>query len=513
MRDLGLQYAIDYEFCDVYFNNQYNGNYILCEAIEIANNRIDPDRVDSLIKIDRIADDSNWFSWDYGSAEILYPQNTSDEFYYNIRKKMNYAFTKIKACKNRVDYEKIKEIIDIDSFAKMYLINEVIDELDNNYLSTFYYYNESENKIYAGPGWDMDKGFGNELVNRGRYYDFNSYADGPPEFLMEADGFNEDVLLVMLEHEEAFDNILKNIDIYSKMISKSHRMSKIRFPFQADGCADYGNDEYNIQYLKDVAYNRIKLIKDTVRNPRNYHRIRFNGSVVYWLKAGETIPDKIIDYACERFGWQYVIYVNGGRFLPENIITTDLSLTGKPIASETADLSTEIEDSETEPSSTDEQPAAVSTTVIQEQSTEKGDIIMALLGIILLATPGIISLMICGDLRDIKKSKIPGLIAEYLVFEFLTFLISYGIITILKGSVTISFAGISRGETYTIFHSNVVFLMAALFLTSSVALGLLKPYYDYAKAGLIKRLPSPDVLDRVITKGQLSDENTSKKET
>ena len=520
-KDIGLPYAVDVAYIDVFFNGKYNGNYVISEAIEVGRNRMELGEGDYLLEYSAGYDAGHGFNQDNSHPwEIHYPEDPSSDEIVFIRQKVNYLFRKIQRCSTLKEYNELKKYIDLDSFAKLYLTNMVGDDGDQNEISMFYYYTVKDDKFHACSAWDFNYGMSGD-------YRYNSYGDGPAEWLTSIPEYEQLLKEVYIDHEEAFDKVKENTRNYIQNYRKSQLMASILFDHNVKrwGMAENKYNENSERLIKWVD-NRISLIKDTVMSPQNYCRVWIRSDYdlwhwnywncnirhAYWVEKGGTIPESFIESLIGG-DWVAIQYENGASFDPEAPIDNDMNLT--LIHADVTDPLQQKSPIPEEPSSTDEQPAAAptTTTVIQEQSTEKGDIIMALLGIILLATPGIISLMICGDLRDIKKSKIPGLIAEYLVFEFLTFLISYGIITILKGSVTISFAGISRGETYTIFHSNVVFLMAALFLASSVALGLLKPYYDYAKAGLIKRLPSPDVLDRVITKGQLSDENTSKKET
>lgn len=52
------------------------------------------------------------------------------------------------------------EWIDVDSWAQKYLLEELFGNYDGGSLSQFFYYEESEGKIYAGPVWDMDSAFG-----------------------------------------------------------------------------------------------------------------------------------------------------------------------------------------------------------------------------------------------------------------------------------------------------------------------------------------------------------------
>lgn len=66
-----------------------------------------------------------------------------------------------KAIENQ-NYNTIAEIIDIDSFAKYYLLNEFTVNPDA-YNSSFYMYQDGKGtKIYAGPVWDFDMALGNQ---------------------------------------------------------------------------------------------------------------------------------------------------------------------------------------------------------------------------------------------------------------------------------------------------------------------------------------------------------------
>lgn len=56
------------------------------------------------------------------------------------------------------------DYIDLDSFVKKYIIEEVTKNIDANKTSQYFYkYDDSiSTKLYAGPVWDYDKGWGNE---------------------------------------------------------------------------------------------------------------------------------------------------------------------------------------------------------------------------------------------------------------------------------------------------------------------------------------------------------------
>ena len=501
-KDIGLPFAVDFEFVDVYLNGNYNGNYMLCEAIEVENNRVELDDGDFLVEVTNdFTDNVTVFNWDYGlPCDVIFPEAASEDKLKEIRHMMNESFQKLNNSDDGEVYKKLQEKLDVDSFAKMFLINMVTNELDNNAASTFYY--SKHGKLYSGPAWDFDHAYNNLIIWFGICPEYNTYGNGPSEWLLTNDEYAEQVREIYDENISAFENVVKNVDAFSDKIEHSLLMTKVMYPLSPTPDSDFGNYDENKSFLKEMVVRRVEIVNDAVHNLDSYCKVTINGKW-YWLKRGGTLPKEFLDFLCKQQNWSGLQYANGTPFQPKRPIDYELVLTGVPI--ETPPV---VEESKTEDTELlKEQPiaAAIPETTISGQIEEKGDIIMALLGIILLATPGAISLLVSGGLKAVNRAKIPEIVLSYLVFEFLTILISYGIITMLKGSVTISFAGISRGENYTIFHSNVVFLMATLFLVSSVALGLLKPYYDCLKDWLVKSMPLPKNFANALAKEKDTD--------
>ncbi len=61
---------------------------------------------------------------------------------------------------NGVSMEELDKIVDVESLAQMYLINEWASNMDASLTST-YFYKPAGDKLYAGPVWDFDIAFGN----------------------------------------------------------------------------------------------------------------------------------------------------------------------------------------------------------------------------------------------------------------------------------------------------------------------------------------------------------------
>ena len=72
------------------------------------------------------------------------------------------------------DYKKMTEILDIESFARYFVVNEFVANPDAYVTSFFMYKNGVDDKIHAGPAWDFDSAFGNRrwgdgAMNEGFY--------------------------------------------------------------------------------------------------------------------------------------------------------------------------------------------------------------------------------------------------------------------------------------------------------------------------------------------------------
>lgn len=66
------------------------------------------------------------------------------------------------------NYDRITEVVDIVSFAKLYLLNEFVKNVDSNLSSVYYYYKDGT--FYAGPPWDYDLASGNPNPTSSRSY-------------------------------------------------------------------------------------------------------------------------------------------------------------------------------------------------------------------------------------------------------------------------------------------------------------------------------------------------------
>lgn len=155
------QYSHRGEFVELYIDGEYIGLYYLVQKIEIAKGSVDlRDDMGVLFEVDTLHQEQETCYMTYlGEClvlvdEVLRGSETGAKQFLAI-------FNQIEEAAMRGDYEKIEEGLDIESFAKYFLINEFTINPDA-YSSSFYLYKDGvDDKIHAGPVWDFDLALGN----------------------------------------------------------------------------------------------------------------------------------------------------------------------------------------------------------------------------------------------------------------------------------------------------------------------------------------------------------------
>lgn len=200
---VGMPYASDSRFVDFYINGVYYGSYLCAQKIEVGKNDLlndisDKDYINAdgsmasdfsfCIEIDpSFSEDDYHFSANSNQVTIKSPELTSDKQYYSeVMNKIKSKFSSLlsKLSSSSATYESMSETIDVDSFAKIYLINELGKNWDSGVSSFYMVYKQSPDgkwRFYASPVWDYDNSLGNcvgiqsDLDNMG-VSDYNEYT-------------------------------------------------------------------------------------------------------------------------------------------------------------------------------------------------------------------------------------------------------------------------------------------------------------------------------------------------
>ncbi len=214
---MGLDYTPNYQMVDLYNNGNYLGSYLVTQKVELGKNslvteeEIEQDDVGGT-ETTNVGKTMAWYEGtptaanyktgtymlefevpDRYQAEVSYftsgqGQNivvTSPE--YATKKEVEFIKGKWDAVEKAVYEHRLDDVrdnIDVESFAKVYLIQELSKNLDSCATSYDLLYKASEGKFYAQPVWDYDWALGNydsSKTGGKKLYGTHTYANADTE--------------------------------------------------------------------------------------------------------------------------------------------------------------------------------------------------------------------------------------------------------------------------------------------------------------------------------------------
>lgn len=166
-RRLDLGFVPDSRFADVFLNGRYNGLYLITEKVECKENRLHVPDCDSLFLFQQTSSDrggGNCFVTGNGQWIMFeYPEEYSEQSFASARLAVRNMESLIMG-ESDVEFE---QHFDLNSWACKFLIDDVFENTDCNFLSSYFYavYKDGDVKYYAGPIWDYDRSIGNSSFN------------------------------------------------------------------------------------------------------------------------------------------------------------------------------------------------------------------------------------------------------------------------------------------------------------------------------------------------------------
>ncbi len=355
---LDMEYNPGSTWIDLYCNGEYQGLYLLTEAVTVGEGRVE------IHNLDKESDESTNISGGYLIERERDDRLESSEINFTTEI-CNYLFT-LKSPENatvaEVDYitnyiqnienlimagdESYKNYIDIDSFAKQFLIDKIVLEPDAMKMSTFYYKDRNSDILKSGPLWDYDRAFGTALE------DYTSAIEAYPDsmndwymtFYQDEEFYNKMIayyeqLLPLLE-----DILYNRIDEYVQMLTPSITMDTTRRPILTTQNTMMSYAEYDsyVKFLKYFLANRLNYLNELWNisydefmvppSTEEYHTVTFlmdDGTLVETrqVKDGEcmeTLP-KLDSFTYS--GWQF--YETGRLYTDFMPIYEDMTFTSK----------------------------------------------------------------------------------------------------------------------------------------------------------------------------------------
>lgn len=181
-KDFSLAYSPLARMADVYLNDDYIGMYTVTETVEIGSTRVDITDIDELLDDGANANeldltggylleiDNNpevlQFSTNSSQITIKAPENldkslASGTKYTYIKNHMSDLFDAVYGDGYLSDGRHFSEVLDLQSCAKYFLLQEMTGNYDACRGSTYFYKDADgiDPKIYMGPVWDGDINF------------------------------------------------------------------------------------------------------------------------------------------------------------------------------------------------------------------------------------------------------------------------------------------------------------------------------------------------------------------
>lgn len=169
-RQLGHGWVPDSRYVDLFMNNQYKGLYLITEKVEVDRSRLFFADCDSIYMFHMTSEfqmrhESNCFVTKKGQRIVVdYPKSFADTSLSYVKELVQNIEDVILEDQGAED---LADIIDVDSWAFKYLIDDVFENTDCDFLSSYFYvvFHDGHMKCYGGPIWDFDLGIGNNLFN------------------------------------------------------------------------------------------------------------------------------------------------------------------------------------------------------------------------------------------------------------------------------------------------------------------------------------------------------------
>lgn len=336
---MGDKYAPMSQNVDLYIDGRYYGQYLLSEAVEVGAERVDiadlekstsdinekelnlykhnieTDKSEGVLKWYDIPNDPKNITGGYLLEETNKPDDetsllkTSDGIYFGVRepayaskKQMEYIYQIMQNVEDHLTQEDIAQYIDLESWARYYLIQELFGNTDQ--ASFFFYKNENDDKVYAGPVWDFDLSLGACFEAR----EFNKKASyvstwGWYNELLQNEVFLDEVKrLYKSEFRKKFVEIEnKTLNQYKEKMDDAFRVNCLRWKGNLSlenlGFYPYYDDlDKHIEEMKLFLEERIEFFDELWLENKKIYTVCINpGVLVYWRKYITVQENDTID--------------------------------------------------------------------------------------------------------------------------------------------------------------------------------------------------------------------------
>ena len=307
---LGLSYSTQGTWVDLYLNGEYRGIYLLTESVTVGSGRVEIDDMEKTNKQKNVSieagtakhyeeEDNKGFLLEDGAEvdggyliEKDHPKHweAEDSGFCLSRGDLFTINSPRHASKEQVAYihgfvEEIDALVqkgdpavweklDLPSFARRFLVDEIALEMDTGSTSMYFYKDRGDEKLYSGPAWDYDNAFGEDsdsdsfFVNYGETIVNNNerlaISINWYQKLYETPEMQQCIVESYADVLPFFEKLLDTgIDRYAEQIRASAAMDDARWESVRTADNDmprYKSFEANVNYTKFFLANRLNCL-------------------------------------------------------------------------------------------------------------------------------------------------------------------------------------------------------------------------------------------------------------
>lgn len=283
---VGCEYSINYQHVNLYLNNEYLGVYLLTDQVKTGKNRVNVENDGFLIEEDLYYNyEPLWFTTglgynytfkypDAGDGEIV----SGDDSFNFILDYLNNVETALFNVSSNP--EQIATLIDLNSFAKWFLIQELMGNWEPN---RFYVLHSRISKLKMYPAWDAEWSLGlaqngNPDNQWGWYY--------PPElprvdseimahkyyfpYLMQSSDFIAEVKAEWQSLKPHLPEIVSNIQSVASTLVKAQKDNFDKWPilneYTSVGLIALGSWEAEVEYVQRFFNDRAMYIDNYINS-------------------------------------------------------------------------------------------------------------------------------------------------------------------------------------------------------------------------------------------------------
>lgn len=233
---LNMDFVPEFEYVDFWVDGDYLGTYIVGEKVEIGGSRLDLQNADgALFEHDEAfyEEEDYWFYSEslerhFVLKEIVEEEDeiiaaAIEEFKASVEELAEYLYT---TPPKSVSLDDLEAMIDVESFAAYYLINDYVQNREAFATSFYWYKDGTEDVIHLGPIWDFDTCMGNDGTANTEYYGENHQVFA---YLMRIPEFRNYTAELYEQYRETFFSMGEEIPILKEEIEVSAEMNYLRW--------------------------------------------------------------------------------------------------------------------------------------------------------------------------------------------------------------------------------------------------------------------------------------------